>query len=182
MPQIKLTLFCIALLGLFAGCSGSDDENSGLAAQVTSLELNDNLIFVGDGTVLETAFSFSSSLVFDDNVNVEVVVRIPEGAEFRGGTAEIQVPAADNDVGAQIFNCTDTGEQFLVFDLDENELLLAENPSGDADAELTLTIDAISAGTDLPIQAAASSSGVRFTCGEPLAFDQQTFLTIVAPL
>ncbi len=174
-----LGLLCATAL-LLSGCSGSDDDNSGISARVIDLLLDDDTIRVGEGSVLRSYFSFSSDRVFDDGANVVVVVRLPNGVTFRDGSAEIQRPLDDDSVGAQITNCP-TGEQFLLFDLDSNDLDAAENPSGDADAELSLTVDGVAETTAVDIQVIARENTVNFQCGAPFAADRAVSIVVAAP-
>lgn len=177
---IKSTVvgMCV-LIGTTLSACGGDDDNSGLVAQIIEMFFTDDTIRVGEGTVLHVLFSYSSDRVFDENEMVSVVVRLPAETTFRNGTAEIQRPADDESVGAQIFDCPASGEQFLLFDLDENDLATAGNPDGDADAELTLTVDALLANPDARIQATARENGVPFACGEPFIADMEASLAIV---
>ena len=97
--------------------------------------------------------------------NVVVVVRLPPELEYRDDTSEIDGSAGDDKVGAQVTHCADTGETFLVYDLDRFDLDEARNPSGDADARLTLTIDGVLPTSSTEIGARAEENGVSFSCG-----------------
>ena len=170
----------ISLLALATiSCGGGDDfpffDND---TEVKDISVDDRSLNIGQGTVVRTKFSFDENDVFSDDDNVSVVIRLPEQLKFRLNTAEIQESGEDEEVGAQVFNCP-TGEQYLLFDLDENDLSGAEDPSGDADAELTLTVDAFSLSlSGVVIEATASSNGPDFACGEAFESEESEVVVI----
>ena len=171
----------VALCSGFAACGGdSDDDDNGLfTARVTQVFFDDAVIAVGEGTVVHVEFSFDASEVFDDGQPVRVAVHLPAQTAFRSGTAEIQGPAdADDDVGAQVFGCGANAESFLLFDLNEDDLDLAENPNGDADAALTFIVDGVSPVSGGVVEAKASVVQPSFACGQPFSSDQSALITI----
>ena len=123
-------------------------------------------------------FSFSSDDVFNDNNIVSVVLQIPKELSFRLGTGEIQSRIGkDNEVGAVITNCPN-GEQYLLFELDDNDLSGASNPSGDADAELTVTVDSNNTSQAAVIQAFASRDSAFFACDQPFEGEDSEVIRI----
>ena len=162
----------------FSACGGDGDDDNGVGtARVVNLFLDDAIIGVGQGTVVHTEFSFDADEVFDDGGNVRVVLRLPAQLAFRSGTGEIQAPG-DEDVGAQIFGCGAGAESFVLFDLDADDLDVAENPSGDADAEVTVIVDGLSAVSGGVIEAKASALQPAFACGQAFLSDQSTLITV----
>lgn len=163
---ITISLLAFATIS----CGGGDDDpfffDDG-DTEVEDIFTDDNNLRVGEATVVRTRFSFDNEDVFGDDESVSVIVRLPSELRFRLATAEIQeVGSDDNEVGAQVFNCP-TGEQYLLFELDDNDLSGAEDPSGDADAELSLTVDAVSpALSGAVISALASRNSFGFNCGD----------------
>jgi hypothetical protein len=143
--QVVLRAVWVALLTIGLGsCSGDDEDDDPDFfddAEVVDLSLEDSTIEVNEATILAVEFSFDFSRVFDDDENVVIVVRLPEGIEFRDGTSEIDGIDGDEEVGAQIVRCSGSDETFLIFDMDRFDLDDASNPPGDADAVLTLTIE-----------------------------------------
>ena len=125
-------------------------------------------------------FSFDEFDVFGNDDNVALVVRLPRELRFRPGTSEIQEVGEDEEVVPQIINCPE-GEQYLLFDLDDDDLSGAENPSGEAAAELTFTVDAVGrAPNGAVIEANASKSfdgSALFAC--PVNFDSEESEVIV---
>ena len=172
---VLISLSALAL----ASCGDSDDifDNDD-SAEVEDLRLDDSTLSLGEATVLRTEFSYSSDGLFNDGERAVVVIRLPQEVRFREGSSEIQRPIDDNSTGAQVVDC-DSGEQYLLFDLDDNDLARAENPSGDADAELSLTVDSVAAGSQVIISARARENSVFFQCGQPFDSDRDVVLTIV---
>ena len=169
---------CMLMTSVTLTACNSDNDNSGISARIVEFFLDDNTIAIGESTVLRTRFTFSADRVFDDGEHVMIVIRLPQEVGFRVGSAELQRPISDRDVGAQITNCPDTGEQFLLFDLDDNDLLTVTNPDGEADAELSLTVDALTATPSTIIQGIAQNNTVLFSCGAPFISDRDLAIQI----
>ena len=122
---------------------------------------------------MSVEFTFDRENVFDDSDSVDVVVKIPNEVSYREGTAEVDEDVGgDNDVSPEITLCAD-GSSFLRFNLDENDLKDAENPEGDADARLTLTIDSVGGPGSFVIEGRADENSAPFGCvGSFLAEDR----------
>ena len=177
MQFLRFGLLLLAVLFIFTGCSSSDDDES-VSAVVTNFEVNDSTLSVGEGSVASVEFSFSSNAVFDDDKNLVITLRLPSSLRLREGTSEID-GVRDESVGAQITNCPATGEQFLVFDLDRFDLEEASNPNGDADARLTLTVDAIQAQEIAIVGARADGDIPIFACGLQFPVERELAMRIV---
>lgn len=173
-----LALSCLSV----AGCNSDSDDDDDFfnSARVVDLALQDSTIRVGEGTVVAVNFSFDASRVFNDGDSVIVVVRLPAELEYRDGTAEIDgLGGEDDGVGAQVVRCGNLGESYLIFDMDEFDLDQAENPSGDGDAVLTLTVDGIDPLQFGTIEAAANGeTSPLFTCGGSFASDEEVSLSV----
>lgn len=168
------------LVGSLAGCSGSDDDNF-VSAVVTTIEVSDSVIAVGQGSVIAVDFSFSADDIFNDRKRIFLVVRLAPALAFREGTSEIDGAFSGDDegVGAQITNCLESGETFLLFNLDRFDLDEAENPAGDADARLNFTVDGILPEPQAIISARADGSPAIFTCGVEFIPEAATAIQVV---
>lgn len=156
----NFVLFLAGAFAVFSFYSCSSDDDSVVSARVVDFEARDTTIAVGEGSVLQLDFTFDAEAVFDDGQNVVVTISLPPELGLREGTAEIEERTGDDPIGARVTTCQD-GSSFLVFDMDDNDLDQASNPSGDADARLKLTVDALSSGVAL-IEARAGASASNF--------------------
>ncbi len=171
-----LILFFVCLL---AGCGGDDDDSFvGFPIQVTKMDLGDETLRVGDGTVLFTEFSFDFDDIFFFGDHVALAVRLPNGVAYRSGTAEIDGAGGDIRVTPRVVSCG-SGVQFLEFDLDADALDGASDPGGDSDAQLKLTVDAVSNVGNVSLEARAERDRVLFSCSEDFLADDSVFLTVV---
>ncbi len=166
--------FYLSLLIFLTACGDGDDD----VTEVVRLSVDDSLIGVGEDVVVRAGVSFSRDDVFRDNDQINLIVRLPQEVFFRRGTSEVQGTFDDEEIGAQIFSCSD-GEIVLVFELDENDLRFADNPSGDSDAEISFTIRA-NAPLDAGIISAIAVDTIFFpVCEDTVLFNAQTELTVV---
>lgn len=178
---VKIFSALLIFLGLFAG--SCNDSNEDPSANVVNMELSDTTIRVGEGTVLSVEFSFSANPVFSDNEDIFVVVHLPNGLDYRNDTAEIDGRITDEDVSPRLTFCSDSGETYLLFVLDRYDLDNADNPSGDADARLTLTVDAVDATVadrSLLIDARADGNEPVFSCNDTFAAEGALSLRVVS--
>lgn len=151
-----------SILG-FGGCGGGNDNGSDGGSNVTRLYVDQGIIPVGGASIVTTQISFSSDDVFNDNKDVVVAVRLPSTLAYRPNTAEVSRPINDRGIDPVVISCGG-GRSILQFVLDENELTDAENPSGDADAEITFTVDGIVAGSGGVISGEAANDAVNVSC------------------
>lgn len=160
-----LTVALSLSLAALAGCGGNDeDDDVGTNANVIEISASPSTLVPGEASILSTLFSFSSSDVFDENDDVELVVELPPQLVFRPGTAEIKRPIDDMDVNPEAEVQCPGGRSFLRFTFDRSDLIDAINPSGDADAELRLTVDSLPPSGATVVAAAASDDRVPFSC------------------
>ena len=165
------------LLGFLftTACGGGSD--SGGEATVNSMSPDPAVLSVGQGSIVSVKFSFSANDVIDHNDRVDLVLQFPAALQYRPGTAEIKRPIDDNQIDpAQLIACSD-GSSFLRFSLGRGELTDATNPSGDADAELRLTVDTRAVGVQ-QVVGAASSNLLSFGCGQALAGQSSAVLNV----
>lgn len=175
--KCSIAVFASVVLVGFISCGGDNDEESDGGAGATRLALENSVLPLGGSQIVSVEFSFSSDDVFDDDRHVLVAVRIPSTASFRNGTAEVQRPVDDNDVAPEVIVCEDA--TYLRFDLDENELVDAENPSGDGDAEIRFTIDAVARGASGVLAASAQNDSIGITCEAGFPADRTASLDVV---
>lgn len=161
------SLFVALSLGVAAltGCGGNDeDDDVGTNANVVEIAASPSTLVAGEASIISTKFSFSSSDVFDENDDIEVVVELPPQLLFRPGTAEIKRPIDDMDINPAAEVQCPGGTSFLRFSLGRSDLVDANNPGGDADAELRFTVDSLPPTGATLIAAAASDDTVPFSC------------------
>ena len=180
MKQSAMLFVCLFISLCSWGCGGGDDEDFFFDdAGVDDIDVDDSTIHAGGSTIVRVNFSYSASDVFENNERIVVVVRLPPELRYREGTAEIQTTfGSDDEVDPQGGICSDSGETFLVFDLDDRDLSDAENPGGDADAQLSLTVDALVPGGNVVIDATARERSVAFSCGQSFFSDAHQVLGI----
>jgi len=176
---MKVSFFLRAFMGVatcfLVACGGSNDSNH--ATDVTFMNSDPSVLNVGQGTVLSVGLSFSAGDTFVDNERLNVVVRVPNGLSFKPDTAEIKRPIDDQSITPSgITSCPD-GSTFVSFSLNQSDLLLATNPSGDTDAEIRFELTEISAQGDALVTASTSENGVPFSCALP--FDSQSSVVVV---
>lgn len=171
----------IACAGLgVAGCGGDgndDDDDFGEVAAVVDVGVDDGNIRVGDATISRVGFTFSPDEVFNDRRTVVIVVAVGPGLRYREGTAEIQGDGGDEQIGARVSRCGD-GTSFLEFEVDDDDLDFADDPGGDADAELTFTLDAVSLEGLVNVEARASYDSIFYSCDTQFLADATTFVNI----
>lgn len=173
--------FVLVILGftpcIFVGCADEDEDDSIDSSQVVSLELDENLLTILEKTVLQVDFTFSSDGVFDDGENVVLAVKLPDGILYVEGSAELDTIFGDDGIGAQVSFCS-TGETFLVFDMDNFDLNDLENPEGNADGRLTLTVQGLA---PIPISAieARADDNATFRCEQLFVPDQQVAIGVL---
>lgn len=174
---LYLTMSLLLTFGVVA-CGNDDDEETDGGAVTNSVSVENSTIQVNNATVASVLFSFSSDDIFDDNRRVELVVHLPANLTYRGGTAEIKRPIDDRDVNpSNIFTCSG-GDTFLVFDFGETELIDADNPGGDPDAELRFTIDAVAVGAS-SIGVSANNDNVIFSCAGGMVNQNSAAVTVL---
>lgn len=169
-----LTLIALTFLSL--GCTTGGDDDF-FDAEVLDLDLQDDVLTKGDGTVLSTYFTFDTHGVFEEGEHVVLVVKLPPGLSYRDDTAEIDNDGGDDKVGAQITKCAN-GDTYLTFDMDDHDLDNLQDPPGDASAKITLTVDGNATGARL-IEARARRDTVFFSCSQEFLEDQQIYLTVI---
>ncbi|MFN8391223.1 MAG: hypothetical protein U0136_13105 [Bdellovibrionota bacterium] len=170
--------FCVVGMGMFLSACGGGGGGGSESSNVTDVFFDDSVIGVGQGTVAHVKFSFDSDHVFHDNKNVRVVVHLPPQIQLRANTGEVQAVPTDESIGAQVFSCGAQAETFLLFDLDGNDLDTAVNPGGDADAELTFTVDGVSPVSGAIVSATASNEQPPFACGQQFLADKDAAITV----
>lgn len=169
------------MLVSIAGCSSSDDddENGFLSASIVDMSVDDDVISVGDKTVMTLDFTYSADAVFEDEMNVVVVIRLPDSLQVVEGTSELEGNFSDEEVGPEQVGCNDSGDTLVLFDLDENDLRSAANPSGDADARLKLTLRGVRAGENLTVRAKARGGEIDNGCSDQFLEDFDTTVTVI---
>jgi hypothetical protein len=175
MNTRKFGLIAVTTILAIAGCGGSG--NSGQAA-VDSIVLEQSIISVGGSTVVDTDFSFDAGNVFDNDGEVVLHFLLPPGVTFRNGSGEIDtVGGNDFSASALVTSCSGSGETLVTFNIDEDKLLGALNPSGDADASLTFLVDGTAA-TQGNIQDRGDESVDSAICGQTFSPDATAAITV----
>ncbi len=172
-----LGLGAVALLG----CTNDDeDNNSNSTTKITEIDADDSTIVLGEGTVVRFNFLFDEEDIFDDDGQVELVVKLPNQLTYQTGSAEIDGFSAQDDEGVtpEIVRC-DGGVTYLVFDLDSYDLDEASPPSDDADAQLTMTINGRLLGDNITIEARADEGSVSYGCDEDFSPDEDETVSVV---
>lgn len=171
-------IFCALILisSSFSACGGDSDDD--VVARVVDMFLDDRSISVGEETVLRIQFRFSEDRVFDDRDGIYLVIQVPAELSFREDSAEIQNDFNDEDVSPLITDCGEGQEKYLRFRFDDEDLRNAGDPSGSADAELALTLDAAQAAELVVISAVAADSEIPFGCEQAFLSDRETSMRI----
>ena len=171
LPFFSL-LFCLTAM---SGCDTSSNSDA-FDAEVTKLEVDKNVIDLGDGTVVTAGFTFDTDSVFRDGENVIMVVQLPAGLSYRHGTAEIDDEIGDQDIDPEVIECP-SGESYLSFNMNDNDLDDLNDPSGEAIGNLMFTVDGNAVGPWL-IQARARQEVVFYGCNQAFNSDASVYLTV----
>jgi hypothetical protein len=177
----SLSRIVVASLVVASGVVGcaEDDENYGEGTtEVVEISAQDSTIPAGGATILKVNFSYDQNAVFYDDEEVTLVIKLPRQLAYRDNSAEIDGPGSrDKDEDPVIKKCTN-GESFLAFTFNENDLDDAQPPSDGADAQLKLTVDAVSTGQYVPVEARADEDTVLYSCAQIFNYDEQDILTV----
>ncbi len=170
----------LALLASMVGCGDSDSIfGSGGSTEVDEIEADDGVIALGEGTVVTFNFSFDDDDVLNDDGNVRLVVKLPRGLRYRADSSEIDEPgSSDKKVGAQILECSSSGDSYLLFDMDRFDLRGANAPNSDSDAQLKLTVDGTRRGSTLVIEARADKDRIAYGCEVNFLPDEQEVVSV----
>lgn len=175
--HFKPLVFAIIMF-LLCSCGSSDDDN-GTGAEVTDLAVGSTSLQLGEQTVVAVKFTYSADDIFDNGENVVVVVKLPNGVSLVEGTSEVDSIFGDEEVTPSVNVCKQTGESFVIYDLDESDLDLASNPDGDADAKLNFTIRGVrTTDGEVLLEARAENNSVLYTCDQ-FSSDAQIALTVI---
>jgi hypothetical protein len=166
-----LAAFCI--LGL-THCGGNDNDDP---VDVKEISAQDSALTVAQKTVVKVDFSFSADRVFDHDKTAYIVLQLPANLTFQRNSAEIQRLFDDNRVSPQVTDCSD-GTTYLAFNFDDRDLVDATNPSGDADARVNFTVNAVSSGGDIIISGEGSEDPIDTVCGRSLDEEAVAAVTI----
>jgi hypothetical protein len=171
----------LAALVFTVGCGSGNDPifGGGEATNVDEIQAEDGVIGVGEGTVVRFDFSFDTNEVLSDDGDVQLVVRLPRGLRFRPDSAEIDgFGSDDKSVGAQVLECRDSGESYLLFNMDRFDLRNAQSP-GNSDARLTLTVDGTKRSSSLVVEAKADDNRVAYGCDLTFIPDEQEVIAVI---
>lgn len=160
-----LAAFCITGL---TNCGGSHNDDP---VDVKEISAEDSALTVAQKTVVKVDFSFSADRVFNHDNTAYIVLQLPANLTFQRNSAEIQRPFDDNRVSPQVTVCSD-GTTYLAFNFDDRDLVDATNPSGDADARVNFTVNAVSSGNDVIISGEGSEDPINVVCGSSLENDE----------
>lgn len=183
MKALRCASLALFLALAMTGCGDDDDDEDGGGfndpASVVNLTIDKGILARGEQAVVTVETTFDAENIFDDGSNLVIVVRLPNGVVYVGETSEIDTIVDDRGVGAQVTTCAGTGETFLLYDLDENDLDSAENPGGDADMRLTLTVQGAATTGPVTIDAAAEENTQFFACGQPFSAERQAAVSVL---
>ncbi len=177
MSYLIKKLFVTTTLITACACGGGSDSAFSGGANVVKISMRDSSLSRGDGTVVSVDFAYDADTLYEGE-DLVLVVKLPKEVEYRDGTAEVDGVVEDDKVGIQILNCAESGESYIVFDLDKNDLDTADDPSGDADARVKFTIDTKAATLHSFIGARSEFKGVFFSCSQVFISDSQTTFSI----
>jgi hypothetical protein len=172
-----LGLGAVALLGC---ADDTDNDNSDATTEIKEIDADDTTIQVGDGTVVRFDFVFDEEDVFENDAQVQLVVKLPNELVFQNSSAKIDGFNSQNDDGVspQIVRCNG-GVSYLVFNLDQYDLDNASPPTSDTDAQLKMTINGRLTGTGLVIEARAEEGDVSYGCDKDFYPDEQQVVAVV---
>lgn len=165
---IKGALFIVPVSILVAACGGGSTNNT-KDAIVSNLFTDAASVQVGDDIDLDVDFTFSHDIVVNDNHNVIVIVRVPNGLRYELDTARVDEVGGTDSVDPTVEICSN-GDSYLRFSLGQDVLNNASDPSGTADGKLIMallgsqsvgavTIDAV-AGYDFDLVSGSCSVGI----------------------
>lgn len=167
----------MALVGV-VGCAEDDEYFGDGTTEVVEIASEDSTIPEGGATILKFNFLYDQNSVFKDDGEVTLVVKLPRQLTYRDNSGEIDGPGSrDKDEDPIVKRCS-SGESFLVFTFDENDLDDAQPPSDGADAQLKMTVDAVASGQFVPVEARADEDTVLYSCAQVFNYDEQDVLTV----
>lgn len=160
------------------GCTGDNNLYEGGVTKVLEIDAEDSSVGVGGGVVVRLNFSYDRNEVFQDNGEVNLIIKLPRQLSYLNNSAEIDEPGSrDKDTDPQVRRCS-TGETYLSFVLDESDLEDAEVPVEGGDAILKLTVVGESPGKAVAIEAAADDGPVIFGCTKDFNPDEQEIISV----
>lgn len=170
MKRISVIFVSLISLVFVCGCGGggSDDYS------IVDFQVNDHTLTVNADTVATVDFEYNEEDVLTRQDNVVVSLRLPANIAYRSGTAELKGIFDDITVNPQIVSCDDDSV-VLVFDMDDNDLRLAETRDGYA--RMNLSIRGITVGV-AQLMARADNSSFIVDCSASFNAQGEQTLTI----
>src|SRR5690606_26431360 len=109
-----------------------------------------------------------------------LVIKLPAGAVYQADSTGIVTEDSSTTATPNVLNCPE-GESYVAFDLGATELKSSIDPDGrqDADFELVIGVDGISATGVNILSAGASDNSMSYACGQDFGEEASTSITVM---
>ena len=158
--NVFFRLVFLTILATLISCGGNSERT-----EVEDISIGNGNLTLGAKTVVGVEFSFDDYQVFNSADNIFLSVRLPNGVDFDAGSAEIQGAFGDEDIEPDVRVC-DNGQTILIFDLDDNDLDRASDPSGEADAKVNFSVVGEKSVSSANIEASAGKARPIISCSD----------------
>jgi hypothetical protein len=176
MNKFIVFLCCVLAIGCGSGGGGSGGSSE---SKVTEVDVSDSILEVGDISDVAVRFSYSAVAVFSEDENVNLAIKLPIGVAYVQDSAELDTVVDEERKSVETTTCFN-GETILTLVLDEDDLLKASNPDGNADAEIRFKVKATSStGGISQVQSRASDKQQLEECREAFASDAEGEIVVV---
>ena len=168
--------FFALLSVVICGCGGGGDDDEAVDAVITQMGFDDPSVSVGDGSVLNVNFDFSTSRIFRSGDEVAVLLELPPSLRYRDSSAESHRDGGETNVSVNEVTCP-SGYTYLQIYLGSFDLPGSSKPNGTAEGDLTLTLDGVSPQVGAIVLGSARYNSVYFTCDDGL-LNEDSFASI----
>lgn len=171
-----ISILLVSALLFYGACSDAfhDDDAE---AEVKSITIGDSMIPRGEKRGIVLNLRYSEDDVFDDNDDVVVALVLPTELIYTEDSANIEGVFDDEGLNPIRIFCDD-GSTLLIFNIDEDDLRGAQEPSS-ADARLRLEVTAVSLTSGANIEARADYNSTVAICGIPITAQASLVISVV---
>ncbi len=174
---LSLSAFSV-LAAALVGCTNSTDYNGNSTTAVTEITAGENPLSVGEQVVFYFDFEFDENDVFSGSGEVNLVVVVPPQLSYVLNTSEISgLSGDDTPVIPYVTRCLN-GFTYLQFNLNDTDLQDSYSPSGDAEAQLTMTLVGRQDSDYVVVEASALDGYIAFGCNQDFVADETDIVQV----